>query len=62
MLLIERNDLNDYRYTTFATKLPASILWNPAVWTPNIKGIIYGLPVATALKLLWVFGIGRDVV
>jgi hypothetical protein len=52
----------NYRYTTFATKLPSSILWNPAVWTPNIKGIIYGLPVATTLKLLWVFGIGRDVV
>ena len=51
-----------YYITTFATKLPSSVLWNPAVWTPNIKGVIYGLPVATTLKLLWVFEIGRDVV
>jgi hypothetical protein len=54
--------MTDYdRYVAFATKLPSQVLWNPAIWTSAIKGIAYGLPVATLLKLAWVFGLGRDV-
>lgn len=49
-------------YTILFTKLPKAVLYNTAVWTPSIKGIAYGLPLATALKAVWLFGIGRDVV
>jgi hypothetical protein len=37
-------------------------LYNPKLWTSATSGLLYGLPVATLLKLVWVFGIGRDVV
>lgn len=49
-------------YAALATKLPKQVLFNPSLWTSSIKGIVYGLPVATLLKLVWLFGIGRDVV
>jgi hypothetical protein len=50
------------RYLTFALVLPRELLLNPSLWTPAIKGIAYGLPVASVIKLAWVFGMGRDVV
>ena len=43
-------------------KLPPQVLLSPSLWTPSIRGIMYGIPVASALKLLWIFGVGRDVV
>jgi hypothetical protein len=49
-------------FAVLFSKLPSEVLRNSELWTPSIAGILYGLPVATALKLLWVFGIGRDVV
>lgn len=50
------------RYLTFALVLPRELLLNPSLWTPAIKGIAYGLPVASVIKLAWIFGMGRDVV
>ena len=49
-------------YTTLLSLLPSEVVYTPALCTPSNKGIAYGLPVATALKLVWLFGIGRDVV
>jgi hypothetical protein len=41
-------------------KLPNEMLLDRGLWTDSFKGMIFGLPVATVLKLVWVFGIGRD--
>ncbi|KAI9638281.1 uncharacterized protein MKK02DRAFT_42671 [Dioszegia hungarica] len=49
-------------YAIQFTKLPSAVLYNPKLWTSATSGLLYGLPVATLLKLVWVFGIGRDVV
>jgi hypothetical protein len=49
-------------YGVLLLKLPREVLLNPALWTPGIRGIAFGLPVATALKMVWLLGIGRDVV
>lgn len=48
--------------TTLALKLPPQVLWHTSAWTPPIKGIAMGIPFATTWKLLWIFGVGRDVV
>ena len=49
-------------YSIVLFKLPRAVLFDSSIWTPSIKGLIYGLPAATLLKLVWLFGIGRDVV
>jgi hypothetical protein len=48
-------------YAVLIFKLPQEVLWNTSLWTPAIKGIAFGLPAATLLKMCWIFGIGRDV-
>lgn len=57
-----RSDQQAWLYGVLLLKLPREVLFNPALWTPGIKGIAFGLPVATALKAVWLLGIGRDVV
>jgi len=49
-------------YMVLLAKLPREVRMTPAIWTSSIKGIAFGLPVATVLKLVWLFGLGRDVV
>ena len=47
-------------YAVLFFKLPQEVLHNTSLWTPAIRGIAFGLPAATVLKLCWIFGIGRD--
>ena len=61
-LTLALNVRQAWLFAVLFSKLPSDVLRNSALWTPSIAGILYGLPVATAIKLLWVFGIGRDVV
>lgn len=49
-------------YGIILTKIPKTVLYDTSAWTPSMQGMIYGLPVATILKGLWLAGVGRDVV
>lgn len=49
-------------YGIILTKIPKAVLYDTSAWTPSMQGMIYGLPVATLLKGVWLAGVGRDVV
>lgn len=42
--------------------LPCGLLTQPKKWSAGTSEVLYGLPAATVLKLVWLLGIGRDVV
>ena len=49
-------------YAVLLSTLPRAVVLDRSQWTSSISGIAFGLPVATALNLVWLLGIGRDVV
>ena len=63
-VLRERSPLTRqlWLYAVLLSTLPRAVVVDRSQWTPSISGIAFGLPVATALKLVWLMGVGRDVV
>ena len=45
-----------------AMRTPSKLFWSFSQWGDGQKGIFLYAPVGSLLKLVWLFGIGRDVV